>query len=136
MDKQTICLDFDGVIHLYVSGWKGADAIPDDIVPNAINFLLENFNEYNLVIHSCRSHQEMGIAAMKSWLLEKFKKHFEENVGLWIKYLITPNRLLETINFPLEKPPAIIYIDDRGFCFKGEFPSKEYVDKFKPWNKK
>ena len=31
MAKPILCLDFDGVIHRYDSGWKGADVIPDRI---------------------------------------------------------------------------------------------------------
>ncbi len=27
--KQTVVFDFDGVIHSYTSGWKGATVIPD-----------------------------------------------------------------------------------------------------------
>lgn len=31
--KQTVVFDFDGVIHSYTSGWKGATVIPDPPVP-------------------------------------------------------------------------------------------------------
>ena len=39
MSKPILCLDFDGVIHSYASGWKGADVIPDAAVPGAMEFL-------------------------------------------------------------------------------------------------
>ena len=31
--KQTVVFDFDGVIHSYKSGWRGASIIPDPPVP-------------------------------------------------------------------------------------------------------
>jgi hypothetical protein len=33
MRKPILCLDFDGVLHSYTSGWKGAAVIPDPPVP-------------------------------------------------------------------------------------------------------
>ena len=29
--KQTVVFDFDGVIHSYTSGWKGATIIPEPL---------------------------------------------------------------------------------------------------------
>ncbi len=37
--KPILCLDFDGVIHSYTSGWKGADVIPDPPVEGAMQFI-------------------------------------------------------------------------------------------------
>ena len=36
-----VCLDFDGVIHSYSSGWKGPREIPDPPVPGAIRWIRE-----------------------------------------------------------------------------------------------
>ena len=119
MDKQTIIVDFDGVIHSYESGWQGANVIPDPPVPGAIHFLEEAITHFQVSIFSSRSHQEGGIQAMRSWL--------------W-RYL-APGQL-EKIQFPLVKPPAILQIDDRAFCFEGTFPSVQFIKEFQPWNKK
>ena len=40
MTKPILCLDFDGVIHSYTSGWKGARIILDPPVPGALDFIL------------------------------------------------------------------------------------------------
>lgn len=114
---KTICLDFDGVIHSYTSRWIGADVIPDPPVPGAFNFIREALNHgYKVAVFSSRSHQEGGIEAMIDW----FCDHGGGDID---------------VDFPEAKPPAILYIDDRGFHFQGEFPPFEYVENFKPWNK-
>jgi len=134
--KKIICLDFDGVIHSYKSGWKGARNIPDESVKGAIkwieDFIMEHCNPpesiccmapempYELCIYSSRSKYFGGRRAMKKWL---------------IKEGLNP-AFLEVLKFPNQKPPAYLTIDDRVIYFKGIFPSFEEINNFKPWTKK
>ena len=115
--KQTIVLDFDGVIHSYSSGWKGADIIPDQPTlgaADAINFLRQT---YNVVCVSSRCHQPGGIAAICAWM----EKH-----GIQVDE-VTAN-----------KPPHIVVVDDRALRFDGDW--QKVIDGIPaasvPWNKK
>ena|SRR3990167_7389483 len=129
MNKPILCLDFDGVLHSYKSGWMGADVIPDDPVPGAIEWLRsllgvpedegigDRYKDFRVCIYSSRSNQRGGIRAMRKWLM----KH-----GL-TKYEV------ELIDFPKIKPPAFLTIDDRAICFDGSFPDPSELLKFKPW---
>ncbi len=118
---KTLLLDFDGVIHSYVSGWQGA-TIPDDPVPGAFDFIraLLDDGRFKVCIWSSRtSGQEGGCAAMHQW----FRDHGlapEHLDGLW---------------FPIRKLPAFLTIDDRAICFTGEFPSLDAIAEFQPWYK-
>jgi hypothetical protein len=39
MAKPILCVDFDGVIHSYSSGWQGADIVNDPPTPGALAWL-------------------------------------------------------------------------------------------------
>lgn len=128
----TIAIDFDGVIHSYTSGWKGTREIPDPPVPGALKFL------YNLtahtptvarpVIYSTRAAEPHGRNAIKDWL------RLHGGQAAWGK---TVTHLgLESVRITALKPPAVVYIDDRGFRFEGTFPSIESLLEMEPWNKK
>src|SRR5262249_16947539 len=101
MGKPIICLDFDGVVHSYVSGWQGARTILDDPHVGAIEFIyrLISDGKYDVVIHSSRARYWGGISAMRSWL----KKHAG---NLWYE---GPGYLgLENVRFTRWKPPALL----------------------------
>ena len=125
--KPTLCLDFDGVLHSYTSGWKGADVIPDEPVPDAMFFLHQAAWHFDVQIFSSRSNQPGGVDAMKAWL----RKHLEKTLGE-----VTGTNVFRALRFPLEKPPALVTIDDRAICFTGAWPSMQELKEFKPWNKR
>jgi trehalose-6-phosphatase len=154
MFKPTIVLDFDGVLHSYKSGWKGATNIPDPPVEGALEFLVGALDRFNVAILSSRSHQWGGRRAMKRWL----RSHLIAEAGA--DYSSTPewwrNRIAKTafadpwkdevewaasevvreIKWPLFKPAAHFTIDDRAHQFDGTWPGLSYIASFKPWNKR
>jgi len=129
--QKIVCIDFDGVIHSYSSGWKGANIISDSPVKGAIQWLINLLENDDLkpVIYSARSCQVGGIDAMKDWLLQ---------YGLPPKYICFNKLDAETkdgklLGFPVTKPPAFLTIDDRAIVFEGVFPSTTEIIKFKSW---
>lgn len=133
MKRPILCLDFDGVIHSYTSGWRGAEIVPDLPVPGAIEFLYEAICHFEVHIFSSRSNQPMGIEAMQVWL-EHYENEWRNSEWLAVRPLPKTSLLLN-IKWPREKPPAHITIDDRAITFTGVWPSIEFLLAFKPWNK-
>ncbi len=119
MKKKIVCLDFDGVLHAYTSGWKGADNIPDPPVPGAIEWLtaLVDDPRFEVHIYSSRSADPDAQVAMLNWLLN----HGMDDSHAW------------KIRFPDSKPPAFVTIDDRGWRFDGTFPDLDTLASFKTW---
>ncbi len=137
MRKAIICFDFDGVLHSYDSGWKGAAVIPDGAVPGAMEYLLNviGHSGFEAAIYSSRSSQYQGIPAMQRWLEKQLLQHISQiNVALEparVKALVH-----EEIQWPTAKPPAKVTIDDRAIQFTGAWPAIEELEDFVPWNKK
>lgn len=132
--NPVICVDFDGVIHSYISGWCGITVIPDPPVegaiewlenhlpiPEAISSMGEPYKGPIVQIYSSRSKSWRGRRAMKKWLV----KH-----GLHPAYIAEG-----LLKFPAKKPSAFLTLDDRAICFCGQFPTTEEMMSFKPWNK-
>ena len=132
MKKPISCLDFDGVIHSYTSGWQGADVISDPIVPGALHFIWDAQEHFEVHVFSSRSHQDGGIEAMKAYLWATANSSRDE--GPWCD---DPHLgFIERIQWPTTKPPAMISIDDRALTFKGHWPLIDDLKEFQPWTKK
>jgi hypothetical protein len=126
--KPIICLDFDGVLHSYTSGWQGARLIPDAPVDGAIDFIENMLHAgWDVAIHSSRSRHFGGIRAMRAWL-----KHHSGSA--WWETMSGPG--IEDARFVWFKPPALVTLDDRAMTFTGVFPSIDVLRNFKPWNRK
>ena len=131
---KIICVDFDGVIHSYTSGWRGLTEIPDPPVPGAFEWLAELIEDgFEVCIYSSRSKgnervrdDQSGVEAMKSWFL----RHLNDDAVNWDAPWI-----LGQLKFPTKKPAAMMTVDDRAFCFEGDYPSVDWLNNFKPWNK-
>lgn len=136
MKKPILCMDFDGVIHSYTSGWKGADVIPDPPVPGAIAFLSNAKDSFDVQIFSSRSNQPGGIEAMQRYMRDAIYHHFDCAFAPGSpRDFDAANALIEALSYPTEKPSAMISIDDRAITFTGVWPPIRELQEFKPWNK-
>jgi hypothetical protein len=123
--NKRIAVDFDGVIHAYVTKWTRNWEIHDGPIEGAFEWL-ESLLAAGItpVIHTCRFTNLLDRNVTKT--LNALKDWFREH-GL-------PAKSLDRLEFWTSwgKPHGGIYIDDRGFCFKGTFPSAEEILAFRP----
>lgn len=90
--KKTICLDFDGVLHAYSRGWVDG-SVYDEPMPGAVAAAKKLSERHWLVVQTTRENLD----EVRAWL---------ERYGF---------PLMEVTN---RKPPAVLYIDDRGLRFE------------------
>jgi len=123
MTQPILSVDFDGVIHSYASGWKGAAIVPDPPFPGAMDWLRLMTQHCQVRVFSSRSNMDGGIQAMLS-AIEKWAvlEHGEGGIG-WVSRL----------DYPTIKPPARVSLDDRAICFTGQWPTLKDIMDFKPW---
>jgi hypothetical protein len=99
--RGTICIDFDGVIHSYSSGWQGYTPT-DPPTEGALEFVQDLLAmKFEVVIQSTRVNTPEGAKGTRAWL----------------------NRygFPEDLKVTATKPPALLYIDDRAHRFEGDF---------------
>jgi len=140
MVNPIVCLDFDGVIHSYSSGWQGVAVVGDAVVPGAMAAILDYQKAgFDVAVYSSRSKDEDGVLAMKraifGWLVDEFTSRDVEDEFAPAIIATKAANVLADITFPAQKPPAFWSLDDRVGRFTGVFPSADYVKAFRPWNK-
>jgi hypothetical protein len=96
---KTVALDFDGVLHSYVSGWTGVEPT-DPPTPGALDFVRELLAAGVVVrILTTRAQTPEGQTATVRWLIQHgFRDH--QNT--------------EDLLVTCEKIPAVAYVDDRA----------------------
>lgn len=135
MAKPTLCVDFDGVVHLYITPWSGLDKVNDPPVPGAFPWLLRAVDHFDVQIYSTRSVTENGISGIQTmynwfakWAPIEFLGH-QESV----------DKLLDNLKFPSSKPKPFLTIDDRALTFNGDWSDPQWEPEvllsFKPWNR-
>ena len=112
--QPNVVLDFDGVIHSYVSGWQGIDVVPDPPVLG-IGEEIDRIRAagYRVVVVSTRCADPAGMGAV-------------------MKYLNEHEIKVDAVQ--AEKPPAKVYVDDRALLFDGNPKGLlEKIQQFRPW---
>lgn len=138
---KILVVDFDGVIHSYTSGWRGADRVDDPPVEGAIEFLLKAADFFDVNVFSSRSGMKDGIMAMQkamqSWYVEHFAKERgvkpDEEILLGVLRGEAATFVVNTLKWPVIKPAAFLTLDDRALRFDGTWPAMTELTNFMTW---
>lgn len=113
MSRETIAIDFDGVLNSNTSGFHEGQ-ITDLPVAGAVAWMWEMASKYDIFVFSCRALDEDGWYQIREWM----DRHGFPRVPVTDK-----------------KPIASLYIDDRAFRFEGKFPTAEEMERqMTTWN--
>ena len=112
--KNTLAIDFDGVIHKNSKGYHDG-TVYDEPIPGAIEAIKELSKKYILILYTFKGHPERpsvngkdGIIGTWEWLEKYGIKEYVSDI-VW------------------GKPNAKIYIDDKGYKFENWKNTIEYV---------
>jgi len=131
LTKNTVAIDFDGVIHKYSEGWKDG-SIYDKPVEGVHKALMELMKDYWVYIFTTRDVQDVV-----NWMNRKF---WGEGNEMGFSTVAMP----EGIRFwqggrcgemavSNRKLPAEFYIDDRGIRFNNWEETLRRIKKIRGW---
>ena len=125
-NKKTIVFDFDGVIHTGYDGWRDG-SIYGEIDNELLEYIYQLQKEYYIVISSNRPADQIVNFMNKfcdTWYInlsfEVFNK--TEEAPYWL--------VDDVIGVTNHKAIGSLYIDDRGYRYRGLEDLKEYIDVF------
>lgn len=126
----TVSIDFDGVLHSYTSPWTTGSEINDGPTPGALEAVQSYINAgLRVIVCSARVKDEVDEGYSNS--KDGTSKERVNAVEAWLEKHGFPK-----LKVTAEKPEAILYIDDRGYMFKGDnWPCVGYIKTFRPWNR-
>ena len=130
--KPILCVDFDGVIHDYMDGWRDGK-IYGEVTEGFFAWLDSAAKVFQVVVYSSRSRTPEGVRAMMDWLIPRFSSwsglNDHEDAGVALGGML---------RFAHEKPPAFLTIDDRAIRFNGSwdepFMDPSRLRRLRPWN--
>lgn len=131
--KQTLAIDFDGVIHDRPKSERGISQVTGDPVPGAMHFLASVVVPFHVVIFSSRFRDWEGLEVVKEWMLLHMEEYVNDRSerGKKVAYITD---IMDKINYDNQKPLAHVIIDDRAMTFTGAWPTIEKIMKFKTWS--
>lgn len=110
MSRQTIAVDFDGVVHRYSKGWGDGTAY-DPPMPGAIDALKKLMETYNVYIFTTRDLRQV-----EAW----FAKHTDIPTILVGLNEVRFDRK-HYVGLSNRKLVSILWIDDRVLKFEGDW---------------
>lgn len=116
---KSICIDFDGVIHDYSSGWQGIDVF-DKVLPGASEATHQLHDAgYMIIIHTTRN----DTPALRDFLNKN---------DICFDYI--NENPCQPKGSEFGKVKADVYLDDRGVCFTGDWnEALNQILNFKTW---
>jgi hypothetical protein len=96
-------------------------------VAGALDFIDKARAHFIVAVFSSRSHQIGGKLAMVEWLRDWMTRAWNMDKA---------NSVIADLEFPTEKPSAMVTIDDRAMTFDGTWPRIDDLKAFQPWNKR
>ena len=124
--KKTIVFDFDGVIHIGYEGWKDG-TIYGEIDDQLLDYIYQLQKKYYIVISSNRPAQQI-VSFMNAYCEAKFINltfdvfNKSEEEMYWL--------VDDIIGVTNHKAIGAIYIDDRGYRYRGLQDLYEYIETY------